>query len=144
MHLHVHTHIHTSRVQLWTVADEEHGPSERQRRPTAHRPNGGHPLEGHSKHSQHSRKDSAAAKFGTQRSMFHSVGQLWVYKEQLANLMKTLNQIQPHFVHCIISNHKKVQNIADIFSVSWPQGITQKISSLWEGTTWHKGCGLAS
>ena len=37
--------------------------------------------------------------------MFRTVGQL--YKEQLANLMKTLNQTQPHFVRCIIPNHEK-------------------------------------
>ena len=52
--------------------------------------------------------DSAAAKFGAQRTrkgMFRTVGQL--YKEQLANLMKTLNQTQPHFVRCIIPNHEK-------------------------------------
>ena len=52
--------------------------------------------------------DSAAAKFGAQRTrkgMFRTVGQL--YKEQLTNLMKTLNQTQPHFVRCIIPNHEK-------------------------------------
>ena len=53
-------------------------------------------------------QSEAKPAFGGQRprkGMFRTVGQL--YTEQLANHMSVLCQTQPHFVHCIIPNHKK-------------------------------------
>lgn len=41
----------------------------------------------------------------TRKGAFRTVGH--IYKEQLANLMTTLNHTAPHFVRCIIPNHKK-------------------------------------
>ncbi|VDN17845.1 unnamed protein product, partial [Gongylonema pulchrum] len=41
----------------------------------------------------------------TKKGMFRTVGQ--TYKEQLARLMKTLQNTTPHFVRCIIPNHEK-------------------------------------
>ncbi|CAB3408223.1 unnamed protein product [Caenorhabditis bovis] len=46
--------------------------------------------------------------FGTRvpkKGMFRTVSQL--YKEQLARLMSTLSNTNPHFVRCIIPNHEK-------------------------------------
>lgn len=41
----------------------------------------------------------------TRKGAFRTVGH--IYKEQLGNLMQTLNHTAPHFVRCIIPNHKK-------------------------------------
>nr|AAC47238.1 non-muscle myosin heavy chain II [Caenorhabditis elegans] len=43
------------------------------------------------------------------KGMFRTVSQL--YKEQLARLMSTLNNTNPHFVRCIIPNHEKKHGV---------------------------------
>ncbi len=50
----------------------------------------------------------------TRKGMFRTVGQL--YKEQLTKLMQTLNNTNPNFVRCIIPNHEKKVNIANILA----------------------------
>ena len=63
-------------------------------------------------------QSEAKSAFGAQRTrkgMFRTVGQL--YKEQLANLMNTLRQTQPHFVRCIIPNHEK--RVSTKIKITW-------------------------
>lgn len=47
----------------------------------------------------------------TRRGTFRTVGH--IYKDQLAQLMDTLNCTNPNFVRCIIPNHKKKSDLID-------------------------------
>nr|QDH43405.1 myosin heavy chain II [Choanoeca flexa] len=47
----------------------------------------------------------------TRKGAFRTVGH--IYKEQLSKLMDTLNSTIPHFVRCIIPNHKKKAGLID-------------------------------
>lgn len=49
---------------------------------------------------------------GRRAGSMRTVGQ--TYRDQLNNLMTTLNNTQPHFVRCIIPNHEKKPGKIDV------------------------------